>query len=162
LGKPAFHAAQSPAERTLARILKLDGDRRGEIDPTNATAGRRPRTTPPPGAAYLRYLTTPLAAAILAGEAREVRANCGGVYKSGEACGLDFDPIICAQDIPDSYLFRTTESGPGLAVIEAAWSPDKGVQPSSSGVYRLKRSGDVWKIDGISCPVGDAFNWSRR
>src|SRR5262245_42861737 len=77
--KPSFHAAQSAPELALARILKLDGDQPEKVDPAIAT-GHRPRTTPPPGAAYLKYLTTPLAVAILAAEAREVRANCGGVY----------------------------------------------------------------------------------
>ena len=160
--KPAFHPAATPAEQTLARILKLDGDKPGQIDPTNGVAGRRPRTTPPTGAAYLKYLTTPLAIAILAAEAREVKASCGGVYKSGELCGMDADPIICAQDFPQSYLFRTTGSGPGLAVVEAAWPPDKGAQATSNAAYRLKLTAGAWKIDGISCAAGDAYNWSAR
>ncbi|HEX4199813.1 MAG TPA: hypothetical protein VHZ26_20435 [Caulobacteraceae bacterium] len=160
--KPAFHPARTPAEQTLARILKLDGDKPGAVDPTVAATGRRPRTTPPPGAAYLAYLTPPLAAAILGAEARQVKANCGGVYKSGEECGMDADPIICAQDTPDSYLFRTVQTGPGLAVVEAAWPPDKGAQPTNSGAYRLKLTGAAWKIDAISCSGGDAYNWAAR
>jgi hypothetical protein len=158
--EPAFHLAQTAAENTLARILKLDADKPGQIDPTGDKAGRRPRATPPPGASYLKYLTTPLAVAILGAEARQVKANCGGVYKAGEECGMDADPIICAQDFPDSYLFRTKVSGPNLAVVEAAWPPDPGAQPSPSGAYRLKLTGGVWKIDGISCQGGDAYNWS--
>jgi hypothetical protein len=160
--EPAFHAAQSAAERVLARILKLDADHPDQVDPTIAATGRRPRTTPTPGATYLKYLTTPLAAAILAEEAREVKANCGGVYKPGEECGMGADPIICAQDFPDRYLFRTTHSGPSLAVIEAAWPPDNGARPTTSGAYRLTIEGGVWKIDGISCAAGDTYNWSRR
>jgi hypothetical protein len=160
---PAFHPAQSAAEHALARILKLDGDTPGQIDPTGIAAnGRRPRTTPPPGAAYLRYLTRPLAVAILVAEAREVKANCGGVYTPGDECGMEADPIICAQDFPASYLFRTTRSGPGLAVVEAAWPPDRGAQPTRSGAYRLTLTGGVWKIDGISCAAGDTYNGSGR
>jgi hypothetical protein len=162
LAKPALHPAQTAAEQTLARILKLDADKPGQIDPTGGAPGRRPRTTPPPGASYLKYLTTPVATAILVAEARQVKANCGGVYKAGEECGMDSDPILCAQDFPKSYLFLTTQSGPSLAVIEAAWPPEQGGQPSVSGTYRLKLTGAVWKIDGISCGGGDAYNWSAR
>jgi len=161
---PAFHPAQSPAEQALARILKLDENPPGAVDPVGAegASGRRPRTTPPPGAPYLKHLTTPLATAILAQEARAVKASCGGVYKSGELCGLDADPIICAQDFPDSYLFRTVQSGPSLAVVEAAWPPDSGAQTTRSGSYRLALSGGVWKIDGIACAAGDRYNWPGR
>jgi hypothetical protein len=159
---PAFHAAQSAAEQTLGRILKADENPHAHVDPTAGAVGRRPRTTPPPGAPYLKYLTTPLATAILVEEAREVKANCGGVYKAGELCGMDADPIICAQDFPDHYLFRTIQSGPDLAVIEAAWPPDKGAEPSRSGAYRLTLSGGAWKIDGISCADGEAYNWSPK
>ncbi|HEY7851875.1 MAG TPA: hypothetical protein VIB82_02800, partial [Caulobacteraceae bacterium] len=127
--KPAFAPARSAAEQALDRILKLDAQKPEMMDPAIEVAGRRPRTTPPPGAPYLRYLTTPLAAAILAEEARQVKANCGGVSKRGEECGMDSDPVLCAQDFPDHYLFRTIQSGPALAVAETAWPPDKGAQP---------------------------------
>jgi hypothetical protein len=160
--KPAFHPAQTAAEQALARILKLDGDKPEQVDPAVETSGRRPRTTPPPGAAYLRSLTMPLAVAILAEEARQVKVNCGGAYKSGDECGMDADPILCAQDFPKSYLFRTTQSGPGLAVVESAWPPDQGAQPATSATYRLKLAGGVWKIDGVSCAEGGAFNWPAR
>lgn len=161
-GAPAFHAAQSATEQALGRILKADEKPPGHIDPTGAAAGRRPLTAPRPGAPYLKYLTTPLATAILVAEAAEVKASCGGVYKSGELCGMDSDPVVCAQDFPDHYLFRTTQSGPNRVVIEAAWPPDQAGQPTTSGAYRLTLSGGVWKIDGISCAGGDSYNWSKR
>ena len=160
---PAFHAAQSGAEQALGRILKADARPAGRIDPTGGTVGHRPLTTPPPRAPYLEYLTTPLATAILAAEAREVKANCGGIYKSGELCGMDADPIVCAQDFPDHYLFRMTQSGPTRVVVDAAWPPDQaGAAPSTSGSYRLTLSGRGWKIDGIACAEGDRYNWPTR
>lgn len=159
---PAFHPAQSAAEQTLGRILKADENPHARIDPTAGAVGRRPRTTPPPGAPYLKHLTTPLATAILVDEANQVKANCGGVYKAGELCGMDADPIICAQDFPDHYLFRTIQDAPGAVVIEAAWPPDRGAEPSRSGAYRLTLSGGVWKIDGIACADGEAYNWSPK
>lgn len=158
----AFHAAQSAPEQTLGAILKADENPRAHVDPTGGAVGRRPLTAPPPGAPYLKYLTTPLATAILVAEARQVKANCGGVYKSGELCGMDADPIICAQDFPDHYLFRTLQSAPSLVVIEAARPPDPGAQPTRSGAYRLTLSGRAWKIDGISCADGETYNWSTK
>jgi len=160
-GAPAFHPAQSAAERALGRILKADEKPPGHIDPTDGAVGHRPLSTPPPGAPYLKYLTWPLAAAILAAEAGEVKVNCGGVYKAGELCGMESDPIVCAQDFPDHYLFRTTQTGSNRVVIEAAWPPDPaGAGPTKSGSYRLTLSGGVWKIDGVSCAGGDSYNWS--
>jgi hypothetical protein len=159
----AFHAAQSAAEQALGRVLKADESPVGQVDPTGGAVGHRPLTTPPPGAPYLKYLTTPLAKAILVAEASQVKANCGGVYKSGELCGMDADPIVCAQDFPDHYLFRTTQSGPSRVVIEAAWPPDQaGAQPTASGAYRLTLRGGAWKIDAISCAEGDSYNWSTH
>ncbi len=158
---PAFHRVQTAAEQALARILKRDADNSSDVDPAVETRGR-PHTTPPRGAPYLKYLTTPLATAILVAQAGLVKTNCGGVYRRGDECGMDADPIICAQDFPDSYLMRTIQSGPGLAVIEAAWPPDAGAEPTTSGVYRLTLTGTVWKIDGIACSAGDHYNWSGR
>ena len=160
----AYHAAQSPTEQALERILKADEKPPESVDPTGGSAGHRPRTSPPAGAPYLKYLTMPLATAILVAEARQVKANCGGVYKSEEVCGMDSDPIVCAQDFPDHYLFRTIQSGPSLVIVEAAWPPDQsGAQPSPSGAYRLTLTGGVWKIDGIACAGGgDGFNWPKR
>lgn len=161
--EPAFHPAGTAAERTLARILKLDGDKPEAVDPAIAGSLRRPRAAPPPDAAYLAWLTAPLAATILTAEARAVKANCGGVYRAGDECGLDADPILCAQDFPKSYLFRTTQSAPGLAVVEAAWPPEGRAAPAASGAYRLTRTGGVWKIDGVKCAEGGgAYNWRER
>ena len=161
---PAYHAAQSAQEQTLLRVLKADENPAANVNPIDERGLRRPRTTPPPGAPYLKVLTAALAKAILAAEAREVKANCGGVYKRGELCGMDSDAIVCAQDFPDHYLFRTTESAADRVVIEAAWPPDQAgaSQPSASGEYRLTLSGGVWKIDGISCAEGDRYNWPAR
>jgi hypothetical protein len=161
--QPTYHPAQSAAELALARILKLDEEPSAAINPSvEGPTGHRPPTRPPPGAPYLKHLTTPLATAILVAEARAVKESCGGVYKKGELCGLDADPIICGQDFPDRYLFRTTQATGSLAVVEAAWPPDAGKPPERSGAYRLKLDGGAWKIDGISCAAGDRYNWTTR
>jgi hypothetical protein len=160
--KPALHPARTPAEQTLARILKLDADNPEAVDPAIGHAGRRPRATPPPGAPYLKYETLPLATAILAEEAHDVKANCGGVYKADEECGMDADPILCAQDYPQTYLFRTTRSDPDLAVIETAWPGENGAPPEPGTTYRLKLTAGVWKIDGIACVGGGGYNWAPR
>jgi hypothetical protein len=158
--EPSFHAPGSGPELALARILKLDESPSATINPSvEGPAGHRPPTKPPPGAPYLKRLTTPLATAILVAEARAVKESCGGVYKKGELCGLDADPIICGQDFPDHYLFRTTQATPTAVSVEAAWPPDAGKPPERSGAYRLKLVGGAWKIDAIACAAGDRYNW---
>ncbi|HZZ88314.1 MAG TPA: hypothetical protein VFE13_08255 [Caulobacteraceae bacterium] len=156
----AFHPARSPTELALARILEADAGKPEQVDPAAAgRSGHRPRTAPPKGAPYLKYLTVGLATAILQEEAQDVQRACGGVYKDGEECGMDSDPVVCAQDFPERYLFRTVRSQPGLAVIEAAWPPDQGAEPVGNGTYRLKVVAGVWKLDGIECAAGDDYNW---
>jgi len=160
---PVFHPAKSVPELALAKLLKLDDDPSAAINPSiEGASGHRPPTKPAPNAPYLKRLTVPLATAILVAEARAVKESCGGVYKEGELCGLDADPIICGQDSPDYYLFRTLQAGPTVAIVEAAWPPDAGKPPERSGAYRLKLDGSVWKIDGISCAAGDRYNWMTR
>jgi hypothetical protein len=156
---PAYHPAQTPAEQALGKILKADADHPDAVDPAVELGSGRPPTKPPAGAPYLKYLTTPLATSILVDEANQVKKNCGGRYRRGEECGMGADPIICAQDFPDSYLFRTTDVRPDSILIEAAWPPDPGKAPEVSGSYRLKQVGGVWKLDAISCSGGDRYHW---
>jgi hypothetical protein len=110
--KPPFAPAQTTAEQTLARLLKADAANPDAVDPIGGRAGRRPRTTPPPGAPYLRYLTTPVATAMLVEEAQEVKTNCGGVYEAGEECGTGSDPVSCGQDFPDSTCSEPCRADP--------------------------------------------------
>ena len=68
---------------------------------------------------------------------------------------MDYSPITCAQDFSDSYLYRTESSGPDQAEITYYWPGEK--KPVAT--YRLVRQAQTWKIDGIRCTDGDAFNF---
>lgn len=87
-------------------------------------------------------------------ERRLVKKTCGGVY-DGEICGLDFNPVTCAQDYSeDGYVYRTEDTGHGAAVVSLKW-------PRLSGVvatYRMIRSDNHWIMDGVECGPNTKFN----
>jgi hypothetical protein len=76
-----------------------------------------------------------------------VQQSCGGRY-TGEVCGLDFSPVTCAQDINDTYLYRTEFNCGHVADISYVWSSD---DTSPTATYVLLEAGGSWKIDGIKC-----------
>jgi len=147
-----IHPPMTTAERTLDGILKHSDHDADELD--NLFGGRGQRNFHP-SVDYSKVLTAPLIAAITAKEKALVQAGCGGHYQKGEVCGMDFSPITCAQDMSDSYLYRTEASGGDRTEISYYWPGTK--QPVAA--YRLIRQAETWKIDGIRCTDGDAFNF---
>lgn len=146
----AFHEPTSEPERALDAILK-----RVDHDPDvmeNLVGGRGPgfrRTVD-----YRTMLTAPVLAAIAAREREAVKRDCGGRYKEGELCGLDYVPVTCAQDSTPLYYYRTDSESADKAQI-AYHAP---YAHSPQATYRLVKQDGTWKIDGIRCAEGDAFN----
>jgi hypothetical protein len=149
-----MHPPKTPPERALDAILKQADQDPDLLD--NLFDGRDKR---PYRAAvdYTKVLTAPLMAAMSAKEKSLVQAGCDGHYRKGESCGLDYSPITCAQDLNDLYLYRTNASSADRAEITYAWPGTK----KSAATYRLVHQGNAWKIDGISCTGGDAFNFGK-
>jgi hypothetical protein len=143
-----FHPPQTEQEQALDKMLhatETDGDALAQL------LGR-------PGAKghldYARILTPKVIASIRKAERALVRQDCGGKYRKDEVCGIDFDPITCAQDSSPAYLYHTIlDLGPKV-VIEYK-SPD---QTASAAVYTLVKAPDGWRIDGITCATGDKYN----
>lgn len=82
--------------------------------------------------------------------------DCGKAQVAGQICGLDYDPFFCAQDIPiEPVLYNTIRSDKDTAIISVSWAKDGEVM----AVYKLLKIGNTWKVDGISCAEGDAFNF---
>ena len=147
-----LHPPATSAERALDGILKHADSDGQQLD--NLFGGRGQHNFHA-SADYSKVLTAPLLAAITARQKAVVQADCGGQYKKGELCGLDYSPITCAQDFSDTYLYRTQSSGEDRAEITYYWpGTDKPV-----ATYRLIRQAETWKIDGIRCTGGDAFNF---
>ena len=154
---PGFHAPQTEAERALDAILKSAGKDAAELD--NLLEGRgKPGFRPTVD--YRRVLTDALLRAIRDAEAALVKRDCDGAYRDGDICGLDYDPLVCAQDTAARYLYRTDAQQADTARISYAW-PD---QSKLAATYQLVRTGGRWKLDGIRCGAdvdageGDAFN----
>ena len=149
-----IHPPRSAAERALDGILKHADQDPDLLDNLFAGRGQRPFR---PAEDYTKVLTAPLIAAMTAKEKALVQAGCDGHYRKGEVCGMDYSPITCAQDLSDSYLYRTEASGEDQAKINYYWPGTK----TSVATHRLVRQAETWKIDGISCGAGDSFNFEK-
>jgi hypothetical protein len=148
----AWHAPASPSEQALNRTLKrIDAD----DNALDNILGGRGQKTYRRTVDYGPMLTPRLIAAIAAFEKSKVRADCGGRYRDGEVCGLDYNPVTCAQDSNDSYVYRTDQQTPTTARIAYAWAADA-KEPSAT--YRMVLDGGAWKIDAVGCQGGDSFN----
>ena len=130
-----YHPAQSAAEQALDHAFHL------EISANTA---------------HLAGLFTPqLRNAIANADGERARENCGEDRTKG-ACGLNYDVLLCAQNTPDVFLYRTISDSGEKAIVAYAW-PGSG---ADTGMYRLIKVGDKWEVDGIDCSGkgADKFN----
>jgi len=149
-----IHPPRSYAERALDGILKHADYDTNQLD--NLFGGRGQKNFHAT-ADYSKVLTAPLLAAITAKQKAMLKADCGGEYRKGDICGMDSSPITCAQDVSDSYLYRTQSSSDDRAEIAYYWPGTR--EPVAT--YRLIRQAETWKIDAIRCADGDAFNFGK-
>ncbi len=148
-----LHPAMTGAERALDRLLhRVDADPRA----LSNLVGRRGRAT----VDYRPWLTPALRTALAQAERAAVQRNCGGRYRSGEICGLDFVPVGCAQDNPPAYVFRTVEETAGSARIDSAWIDSAWNTGPGDPVaaYTMVRRQGGWQLDGVACAGGSRFN----
>lgn len=144
-----FHRPTTQAERALDAILKrVDADEQA-LDNLLGGRDRTFRRT----VDYRPMMTQPLLAAIASEEKASVKRNCGGRYITGDLCGLGYMPVTCAQDSSSTYVYRTEAESDDQARIAYAWP-----KANTVAVYRMVRQAGAWKIDGIRCKDGDAFN----
>lgn len=142
VGRP--HPAATEAEKALDKLLRLSEKRYGLVA---AVLGR-------PGggkgdAALAGELTTARLRQDLAGQERKaVRDNCKGRYVPGEICGLDYNPLTCAQDESDApYGYRTTAATADRADIAYFWPG----AASPSARFVMVREAGAWKLDAVKC-----------
>jgi hypothetical protein len=159
--KPQFHPPQTEAERALDKILtraKTDSDMTfyalGEPHYDPPLGSSHARLVPPEDRGYSNLFTEALVKAWREKEKSLVQQSCGGQYIAGELCGLDYDPIFCAQDYTDSFHYYTVDSGKNAAVIEYSF-PDTGYLLATYGMIKDQQG---WKIDRVTCRDGDKFN----
>ncbi len=152
VGKAPFHAASSPVERLLDRIINT-ADKDPDLGPFALKLPSRDRRA---DSKYSALFSPALERAWSTAEADLVKKDCGGAYQEGEICGMDFSPITCAQDSNDGkYQYATTAQDDHSAVIALRWAG----QPDVVATYRLLRHGGAWLMDGVACQAGPHFNF---
>jgi hypothetical protein len=146
-----FRMPENEAEKALDKILRIENVgniRLGTAYTVDDTLAGNTRIN------YADIMTPELFGAILEEEQKLVEQNCGGKYREGDICGLDYDPVTCTQDFADHYLYNTLRMSEDTAQIEYTWpSTDKAVAE-----YRLIKMDGRWKIDGIQCAGSHGFN----
>lgn len=156
-----FHPPHSAAEAKLDKILKWDGNVDSHDDSNmmyylldiphrNINKDKK----------YINLFTDGLRSAASKAEAEAVKETCGGIY-TGDLCGLGFDPIICAQDTPNYYLYRVEQQSRDRAIITVGFARsinDK--DPYPSGTYTMVKRGKRWVLDGILCQNWSGYNFT--
>ncbi len=136
----AAHPPRSEAEIALSKILKAaDAD-----DEILDNLFHRYPASPVPAAKrvdYGRFLTRAFFAALKEQQKKLVQSDCGGVYREGDICGMDYNPLTCAQDTVGAVSLSTVTSTAGRAVIADA----------RTDRYTMAHEQDGWKLDGVDC-----------
>lgn len=146
-----FHPPASGGELAVDALLRqVDGG-----DGVFLFVLKRPDRVVADDPGYAPKFTPGLLAAMAEAERAEVASNCAGRYRDGEVCGLDFNPVTCAQDVPDSgRLYRLDAASSGVEVISAIWAD----RTDSGATYRMVQKDGMWKLDGVACHPGPRFN----
>ncbi len=140
----AFHAAATAPEKALDRVLRLSEKDADLLE----FLLRTPRYKPKANKGYAGYFTNRLLADMAARERAAVRENCQGRYVDGELCGLDHNPLTCAQDEAEgAYLYKTESTSDGRAVIVYKWPGEK----KAMATFDMVLEGEKWKVDGVRC-----------
>lgn len=144
-----FHPADTVAEKALDAILAHSR----EDDRVNQFLMGLPWYVPTQKDNYQDMFSRALQQDIAAQEAAVVQRDCGGTYRDGELCGLNFDPVSCSQDPAEAYAYRTLSLISGTAIIRA-----QALTTTALNTYYLIKDHDHWMIDGIDCGDGVRFH----
>lgn len=83
---------------------------------------------------------------------RKLKAENDKLTPEGEVGPLDYDPIICGQDVPDNIagttvvLVKTTGTEASVRVGLGGFTP-----PAPPFIVKLKKQAQGWRIDSIAC-----------
>lgn len=153
-----FSAPTTAPEKALHAILQRHGHETGQrsTDLFEFLTQRSGRSKANDGR-YQSKFTASLVQAIRAVEQSMHEKDCEGI------CGLDFDPITCAQDIllpPHAYFTTRTEKTNGWPTnsesnAQRAYVLYRNSQAGNPYVYRidylLEKEHGTWKIAGVFC-----------
>lgn len=139
-----FHPPTSAAEIALDHVLKIADADEFQLD----NLLHRYPVVRKKQVDYRPLLAAQLIAAMQAEEKKLVARDCGGKYREGDICGMDYSPITCAQDSDAAYTYKTIAQHARDAIIAGP-----------GAIYRVVQVGSGWQIDGIKCNEGGAFNF---
>jgi hypothetical protein len=137
-------APRTPAEMALDKVLKTAD--RDEMILDNilhrfpVAAAKR--------IDYRPWLTAKLIASLQAEEKKLVAQDCGGKYREGDICGIDYNPLTCAQDNVQPLSYKTVRQDADAAVIAV-----------TGATYRMAHTSAGWQLDGVKCAGEVKFNF---
>ncbi len=147
----SFHPPETPPEKALDAILrrtKKDTYMHDYLIHRSASVHEKD---------YANMFSRSFRESVTQAEAQQVRKNCNGSYITGELCGLNFSPVTCTQDFPDTFLYHTRQINRQQAVITYAWP----YTSHSAAAYQMIEEDSRWKIDGVLCAEENTrFNWN--
>lgn len=155
--KPLFHPPQTEAERVLDEILRrYDSDTDLDLFIFNRLQKNHARDKE-----FALLFTQDFLNSAEKKRKDEVRKSCGGKYP---ADGLECDmlegvqPIYCASDYPDEFLFRTVSASGNSVIISYSGLPEPSEGKANTSFYRMTKTANAWQLDGIDCGEGQAIN----
>uniref|UniRef100_I2Q134 DUF3828 domain-containing protein n=1 Tax=Desulfovibrio sp. U5L TaxID=596152 RepID=I2Q134_9BACT len=143
-GNAGYHVAASEAEKALDKVLHLSGKDPNLLEFVLRTPSYKPKADK----GYARFFTKRLLDDMAAQEKAAVQENCNGRYVAGELCGLDYNPLTCAQDEPaGAYRYKTESSAEEKAVVAYKWPEEK----DKAATFEMVEEGGMWKVDRVTC-----------
>lgn len=142
-----FSRPQTAAEKALEHILKTADGVGGEGYAFYAYVTGSPTRTP--SRSFAALVTDAYRTTVTSMQNAALNATCGGKYLEGEECGLDINPILCAQDSPAEYFYHTAVAEQDSAIVLVAWSAHAPL--STIVTYHMRYENSHWKIDGVNC-----------
>ena len=153
----AFHPPQTEAEITLNKILELygqDSDMDGFIfNPPWYKNNKDQKFSP--------LFTKEFLSIAKKERKEEIKQSCGGTYpENGMECDMleGIQPIYCASDHPDVFLFQTISSSENQAIISYSGSPKPYKDKTNMHLYKMTLTSGGWSLDGVNCGSGQAVN----
>jgi len=151
-----FHPPTTTLEKRLDEILHSTEIEMGSDEPSALDyVLQTPYKNHKYDSKYADFFSQAFVRACANKEKELVDRDCGGNYIRGEQCGMDYDPIVCAQDFTDSYVYSTLMETDKVARIEYKWHL---TDDNPMATYKLIKQGNSWVIDGVKCTTGDSFN----
>lgn len=147
--KSLFHPPETEAEKVLDKIFT---NRKTSAEISYYIL-QRPGYNKKKSGEYAHFFTPSLLESWAKAGKRDIEEGCNGIYK-GEICHIDFDVLTCSQDVPDTFLYRTTYSREDEAIITYTWPENL----RDESYYRMIKTEGAWKLDSVDCKGKYQFN----